>query len=326
MRMYRRGIAAAIAASIGLLSVAACGGSSSSGEEGTIRLVVSEGNSLPFIAAEAGDALGVWEKNGIDVQIIDATSPTVGPTMASGEADISLQAGNKAAADIIAGLDAKLTAGCVLPWDQYLVASPDTHASKLADLKGKRFGISGFGSAGHYATLKSAQSLGWSSSDYKLVQLGSLESLIAGLKNHTIDAFVWSIEPVLTAEQKGYGTNLGSVADLVGPNAFEAFTVSDSVTEDRPDDVRAFFKGYYESVHELQNNPQRAIDFVVDEWGTDRSVASKTVPKMLPLLSDDGDIPQQNLKGLADSIHLTVEDVGDFDINSVYEPWQDIGQ
>ena len=309
----------------GALTLTACGGSESGGEAGTIRLVVSEGNSLPFIAAEAGTKLGVWKDKGIKVKIIDASSATVGPNMASGEADISLQAGNRAAADIIAGLDAKLAAACVLPWDQYLVASPASHAEKPEQLKGKKFGISGFGSAGHFASLKMAESLGWKASDYTIVQMGSLQNLVAGLKNKTIDAFIWSINPVITAEERGYGKNLGSVADLVGPNAFEAFSVSNAIAKSRPEDVKKFFEGYFEAVAQLQADPQKAVDVVVDDWKTDAKVAKQTVPLLLPILSKDGDIPKENLEGLGDAIHLTVKNSGDFDVNSFYRHWKDIG-
>ncbi|MFI6348624.1 ABC transporter substrate-binding protein [Streptomyces sp. NPDC050560] len=328
-RVRRTRTALAAVAVMALVPLAAgCGGSSSSassgGSKGTIRLVVSEGNSLPFIAAEAGAKLGVWKDKGINVKIIDATSSTVGPTMASGDADISLQAGNKAAADIIQGLKAKLVAGCVLPWDQYLVAAPSSKAKSAADLKGKKFGISGFGSASHFATLRVAKSLGWNSSDYQIVQMGSLQNLIAGLKNHTIDAFIWSIDPVITAQQQGYGKNLGSVAKLVGPNAFEAFSVNSSVATSRPSDVKAFFKGYYEAVSILQKDPAKAKDVVVNDWKSDPEVADKTVPALLPLLSKDGKIPAANRKGLGDAIRLAVKNAGNFDVDSVYSYWQDL--
>ena len=187
---------AAIAGSLGLVVLlgTACGGSGeaseSSGGTPTVRLIVSEGDSLPFIGAEAGLALGVWDDKGLDVMIIDGTSSTVGPSIASGNAEIGLGTGVKAASDIIAGLDATLTAADVLPWDQYVIASPEAGASKPEDLKGKKFGISSFGSAGHFATLTVAKNLGWSESDYTIVTLGNLEGLLGALRSGTIDAFI----------------------------------------------------------------------------------------------------------------------------------------
>jgi NitT/TauT family transport system substrate-binding protein len=303
---------------------AGCGGGGSSADANTVRLVVSEGNSLPFIAAEAGESLGVWNEEGIKVQIIDATSSTVSSAMASRNADISLQAGVRAVGDIASGLDATLVAGCVLPWDQYILAAPSVNAASPADLKGKRFGISGFGAAGHFATIKMADSLGWSTSDYEVVQLGSLDGMIAAMKSGRIDAFIWSIEPVLTAVQQGYGKNLGSVADLVGPNAFEAFSVRDEFKSANPDVVKKFFTAYFKAVAKLKADRAGAEKFVVDEWKKDPSVAKEAVDKLLPLLSDDGTIPAANITGLKGAVGLNDKDLAGFDVAQHYTPWTDV--
>jgi ABC-type nitrate/sulfonate/bicarbonate transport system substrate-binding protein len=320
---------AAVAGCLGLamLVVAACGGGGDDGGSSdgkTVRLIVSEGDSLPFIAAEAGEELGVWDDKGIDVKIIDGTSATVGPSIASGNAEIGLGTGVKAASDIVAGLDATLTAGDVLPWDQYVIASEKSGATEPADLKGKKIGISSFGSAGHFATLTVAKNLGWSESDYEIVPLGNLEGLLGALRSGTIDAFVWSIETVLTAVDEGFGKNLGSVADIVGPNAFEAFLVSNDYADEHPENVKAFFEGYYEAVAKLQADPDWAKKYVVDEWKKDPKVADEAVDLLLPILSKDGKIPPENLDGLSDAVHTTVDGIGDFDINSIYRYWKDL--
>jgi ABC-type nitrate/sulfonate/bicarbonate transport system substrate-binding protein len=311
--------------------LAGCGSSAAEGpavegsDLGTLNVVLSEGHSLPFIAADAGNSLGVWNGTGLKVATIAATSATVGPTMAAGQADISVQAGNKAASDIISGLKAKVAAGILQPWDQYIVASKESGATTAADLKGKAIGISGFGSAGHYATLKVAESLGWSTSDYKIVQLGGLKELLAALKQGTIQAFIWSLEPALTAEDAGYAKVLGSVRDMVGPNVFEAISVRDDVAKNRPKAVKAFFEGYFKAVKMLQDDHQKAVDIMVNDWKTDPSVAKRSVEQIVPLLSPDGKVPEENLKGLASAIKVTVKGAGDVDTASMYSYWQGLG-
>jgi ABC-type nitrate/sulfonate/bicarbonate transport system substrate-binding protein len=309
---------------VGVLA-AGCGGKDSpAADNDTVRLVVSEGNSLPFIAAEAAESLAVWKEEGIKVQIIDATSSTVSAAMASRNADISLQAGVRAVGDIAAGLEATLVAGCVLPWDQYILAAPTVNANSPADLKGSRFGISGFGSAGHFATIKIADSLKWSSSDFEIVQLGSLDGMIAALKSGRIDAFVWSVEPVLTAVKGGYGKNLGSVADLVGPNAFEAFSVRDEFMNDNPELAKKFFTAYYKAVAKLKADPAGAERFVIDQWKKDPGVAKDAVDKLLPLLSDDGTIPDANIAGLKAAVAINDKDLEDYDVANHYTYWKDM--
>lgn len=288
--------------------------------------MLSEGNSVPFIAADAGNLLGAWDDTGLEVEIIAASSTTAAATLAAGEAEISLQAGNQVVGAILSGLDACLTASAVLPWDQFMIASKTTGATEPEDLeKGTTFGISGFGSAGHFATLKAVDSLGWSEGDYEIVQMGSLDNLLAGLETNTIDVFIWSLEPALTAEQEGFGTILGSVAPLVGPAVFEAFAVRNDVAEERADAVKAFFEGYFKAVEELQANPEKAVDIIQNEWGNTQLVAERSTEEIIPLLSTDGDIPDENLQGLAEAVKLTVDNAGDFDIESMYCPWNELG-
>jgi ABC-type nitrate/sulfonate/bicarbonate transport system substrate-binding protein len=313
-----------------VLLLAGCGGGGQDkkpegSDLGTLRVVLSEGHSLPFIAADAGNTLGVWNGTGLKVETIAATSATVGATMAAEQADISVQAGNKAAADIIAGLKSKVAAGILQPWDQYIVASSGSGATTAADLKGKAIGTSGFGSAGHFATLKMAESLGWKTSDYKVVQMGGLKELLAALKQGTIGAFIWSLEPALRAEDEGYGKVLGSVRDMVGPNVSEAISVRDEVADERPKAVRAFFEGYFKAVKILQDDQKKAVDIMVNDWKTDRSVAERSAKQVVPLLSPDGRIPDENLKGLAAAIKVTVKGAGDVDTSSMYRYWQEIG-
>lgn len=310
------------------LVLASCGGSGESkgdGDGDTVRLVLSEGNSMPFIAADLGNKIGAWDDSGITVEIIEATSSTVGPTMASKQADISLQGGNRAVGDIVSGIETELVAGDLLPWDQYLIVGNDTNASEAADLEGKTFGISGFGSAGHFATLATAENLGWKEKkDFKIVQMGDLEGLLAGLESGTIDAFLWSIEPALTAEAEGFGKVLGSVRDLVGPNAFEAFSVRTEFAEENPEAVKAFFEGYFEAVKEFQKDPEKTVQMVIEEWKTDPKVAERAVEEIVPNLSTDGVIPPENLDGLADAVRVTVPEAKEFDINEMYTYWKDL--
>lgn len=313
------------------LALVGCGGLDSSsssatggGKLGTLKVVLSEGHSLPFIAVAAGNQLGAWDGTGLTVETIAGESSTVGATMASGQADIGVQAGNKAAGDILSGVPAKIAAGILLPWDQYIVAATKSGATKPEDLKGRTIGISGFGSGGHFATLKMAESLGWSEKDYKIVQMGSLKNLLAGLQRGTIEAFIWSYAEALRAEDGGYGKVLTSVRDLVGPNAFEVISVSDAVAKERPEAVKAFFEGYFKTVKLLQADQAKAVEVMVRDWKSDERVAKAAVAKIVPLLSVDGRVPAENLDGLAAAVKFTVKGAGDPDIPSMYRYWQDI--
>jgi ABC-type nitrate/sulfonate/bicarbonate transport system substrate-binding protein len=317
---------------VGGLMLAACGGGDEGsgadqapggdGDLGSLSVVTSVPKSLLFIGVQGAEQLGTWEGTGLEVEVISGTSPTAGQIMASGEAQIGLMDGNRAAANIVQGLEATIMGSNVSPWAQYIIASDESGATSIEDLKGGTFGVSGIGSAGHFATQKVAESLGWSDDEYTVTPLGNLDSLRASLESGSIDAFAWSSTTAFALEEAGAGNVLGSASDHVGPNAFEVFVVMNDVIESQPDALCTFFQGYYDVVEELQDDPQLAVDVLVDEWDVNPVAAERAVEADIPNLSATGEISGEELEGLTKAVTFATGDDAP-DPAAIYEYWQD---
>jgi ABC-type nitrate/sulfonate/bicarbonate transport system substrate-binding protein len=316
----------------GLLA-AGCGGSEdpsagarNAGGEGndlgTLRVVTVVPNSLLFIGVQAAEQLGTWEGTGLKVEVVNGTSPTAGQIMASGEAEIGLMDGNRAAANIAQGLDAKIMASAISPWVQYIIASNKSGAKKIEDLKGGTFGTSGEGSGGHYAAHKVAEKLGWSDDEWKATPLGNLESLRAALQSGAIDAFAWSSTTAFNLDETGAGVVLDSAEDYVGPNVFEAFAVMNDVAAERPEALRTFFEGYYEAIKRIQEDPQLAVDVMVNDWDVNPAAAERAVEADVPKLSTDGEVSEEELEGVSDAVTFSTGGPAP-DPSTFYEYWQD---
>jgi ABC-type nitrate/sulfonate/bicarbonate transport system substrate-binding protein len=305
--------------------VAACGSAAEPEDEsnlGTLKVVTSAPNSLPFIGVQAGNELGVWDDTSLKVEVTDGSSASVSSAIASGEADVGVQAANKAASDIVKGLDATLVACILQPWDQVIVARDGI--TSVDQLRGKKFGISGFGSAGNYATLKVAEAQGWAESDYSIVQVGgAVGELAAALRGGSIDAFIWNPEAAYNVQAEGIGTVLESVEKYVGPSCFEGIYVSNEALESRPKAIQVFFDGYFKAVEMLQADPKRARDILVNDWGNNPAGTDPVYEDLLHALSTDGTLPKENLDGLADAVRFTVGDDVDVDMSVVFQHWAD---
>ena len=79
---------------------------------------------------------------------------------------------------------------------------------------------------------------------------------------------------------------------------------------------RAHLEKALNRTRKLLASPQAAAD---------PELAQKTAPLLLPILSKDGQIPDENLQGLSDAVHLTVDNAADFDVQKIYTYWQDLG-
>jgi ABC-type nitrate/sulfonate/bicarbonate transport system substrate-binding protein len=291
-------------------------------EVSTVRVATSVSNSFPFIVVQAGEILGTWENSGLDVEVVEGTTPTIGQIMAGDQADIALAGASSEAASTQSGVEMKIVASNLSYWDQRIIAAPGTKSVK--DLKGGNFGITGAGSPGEYSVVKMAEELGWSESDYTVTSLGNLPALTAALTAGSIDAFAWNSQAAFQLEEKGEGTIVAEAADYTGDNVLQAFAVTDSFASANPNTVQAFFAAYFETVERIQDDPQLFIDILVEEWEVDQTVAERLAEQSLPKLSTDGEITKDELEGIRDAVAFTlgvpVEDVPEV----AYTYWKDL--
>jgi ABC-type nitrate/sulfonate/bicarbonate transport system substrate-binding protein len=298
------------------------GGGEASNETTTVRVATSVSNSFPFIVVQAGERLGTWEGTGLNVEVVEATTPTIGQVMAGNQADIALAGANSEAANIQSGVEMTIVASNLTYWDQRIIAGPDVES--VEDLKGGNFGITGAGSPGEYSVVKMAESLGWAESDYTVTSLGNLPALVAALTAGQIDAFAWSSQAAFQLEQAGDGKIVAPGAEYVGPNVLQSFAVMDAFAEANPTTVQTFFEAYFAMVEKIQADPQLFIDVLVEEWEVDPEVAARVAEESLPELSTDGVISADELQGIRETAAFTVGMPVDEFPEVKYTLWEDL--
>lgn len=327
-----RTAAAGFALLLGAATLAGCATGSASGEgegEGeaqpettTVRVATSVSNSFPFVVVQAGERLGAWEESGLDVQVVEGTTPTIGQIMAGGQADIALAAASTEAASRQSGVEMTIVASNLSYWDQRIIARPGTESVEA--LEGGNFGITGAGSPGDYSVVKMAEDLGWSEGEYTVTSLGNLQSLVAALTAGSIDAFAWSSQAAFQMEESGEGEIIADGAEFVGDNVLQAFAVMDQFAADNPSTVQAFFEAYFATVQKIQDDPQLFIDVLVEEWDVPQAVAERLAEESLPELSSDGEITDAELEGIRDAVAFSLE-VPIEDVEPVaYTFWKDL--
>jgi ABC-type nitrate/sulfonate/bicarbonate transport system substrate-binding protein len=312
-----------------LSTVTACGAApggpgAGGGGHGSLTVIETNEHDLVMAGADVASHLDLWEDT-LEVEI--AVGQSVGQALATGDADVGIDAPNRLIGAIRQGLDATIVGPTIGSWNQYLVAAKQIGADAPDDLRGATFGITAFGSAGHFSTVKIAQELGWSESDYSVVTMGSLDGLTAGLQNGTIDAFMWSAFPAFTLEKQGYVDVVGSVRDLVGPNPLVVIAVRNEVIEERPGAVRAFCRGYYEANSTLQRDPALTERIFVGDWGLDPQVAPQVIEEELPLLATEARITDEMLQNMVEAAKFTVAGTESLDLTqmeSIYRSCSDL--
>jgi len=259
----------------------------------TVRVGKSSDISFTFVPVDVGIHEKFFEKAGIEVEVASfGGSAKLQQALVAGAVDAGLASGTdipflvKGAPEIGVGAIALTPAlfGVILPYD-----SP---VHKLSDLKGKKIGVTTVGSLTEWLALQIVKKEGWKREDLMIVADGSSGAAeIAALRTGAVDARISAAALGIDLEQRQQGRLLMPVSEFVGPFLMNVIYVTKDMAEKRPEAVRAFLKGWYESVafmfdHKAEAN---AIAQTVTHFAP--SVQEKQYDLVMPSMSRDGTFP-----------------------------------
>lgn len=146
----------------------------------------------------------------------------------------------------LAGYNLVLVAAVENNYDQIVFARPGI--TKLEQLKGKNFGISGFGSATHYASTILVKHLNFESKDLVLIPGGPDAERLAALSTGKIDATFFSSSGAPVARKAGF-VELLQIADLGVEVQGNGFATSREYIKSNRDVVKNSLKGFVEAIY-----------------------------------------------------------------------------
>ncbi len=260
-------------------------------------------NASAIIPVNVGDKLGIFAKHGLDLKISDFFGGSkLAQAMAAGSIDIGVGAGTEMAfvakgAPIIAVCNAVPPIpfiGIAVPWD-----SP---AKSVADLKGKKIGVSSRGSLTDWLALRLARHEGWGLDGVVPVAIGNgAANITAAFQAHLIDADVAVTSLIFDMEEKKTGRLLIPVSDYVGKLAAGAIYASTQIAKSNPDAVRAFLAGWLETIAYMRGHKQETVTMVSAITGFPPSVVAKEYDLTIGMFSSDCKFDAESLETLKSS-------------------------
>ncbi|HXF76806.1 MAG TPA: ABC transporter substrate-binding protein, partial [Methylomirabilota bacterium] len=140
-------------------------------------------------------------------------------------------------------------------YDQIVFARPNI--TRLEQLKGKAFGVSGFGSATHYASIILMKHLKLEPKDLALIPTGADAERLAALSTGKIDATFFSSSAAPTARKAGFNELL-QIADLGVEVQGNGFATSRSYIQTNRDIVKNALKGFVEAIYFIYAHKKEA--------------------------------------------------------------------
>ena len=258
------------------------------------------GDQLPgWVAKEAG----IFEKNGLDVQLIFFTGGTTAVmALVSADTPISQVAGAAVVNSALAGSDAVLIVGGVTSLNYYLMAQSQIKTPE--QLKGGSVAISRFGSASDFIARFALSKIGLTpGKDVTLVQIGSTSARMDAALTGRVQATVINPPASFIAEKRGM-TILADLPKLGLVYQHTSAATTKKYTRQNPDIVRRYVKSQVEAVHRIYTDKETSIKVLSKYFG--RGVEREILEKTWSNLLNDSVLPRKQYPSL-DGIKTILE-------------------
>ena len=197
---------------------------------------------------------GIFNKYGLEVEPIFLRGGQMATlALVAGDPPI-VNIGTVVQANLV-GSNLVLVAAVETNYDQIVFARPGI--TKLEQLKGKTFGISGFGSATHYASTILMKHLNFEPKDLVLVPAGPDAERLGALSAGKIDATFFSSSGAPVARKAGFNELL-QIADLGVEVQGNGFATSRDYIKSNRDVVKSALKGFVEAIYFTYANKKEA--------------------------------------------------------------------
>ncbi len=199
--------------------------------------------------------MGLFNKYGLEVEPIFLRGGQIATqALVSGDPPI-VNIGTVVQASLT-GYNLALVAAVETQYDQIVFARPGI--TKLEQLKGKNFGISGFGAATHYAAIILLKHLNLEPiKDVALIPGGPDAERLAALSTGKIDATFFTSSTATPARRAGF-IELLQIADLGVEVQGNGFATSRDYIKSNRDVVKSALKGFVEAIYFIYANKKEA--------------------------------------------------------------------
>jgi len=233
-----------------------------------VKLAVSYSNiisdELPLWIAKEG---GYFEKNSLDVELSNIASAQSVAALVSGQVKFAQMGGSETLSAAAQGADVKvigMIAG-VYPFVLEVNASIKT----VADLKGKKIGVSSIGSSSDIATRVALKKMGLDpDKDVTITTVGSVQQRTAAMLTGAIDAGLAQPPDTIVLEEKGYHVLYDLAAQKL-PSANTAVVVQGTYITQNREVVQRYVDSLTQAIVRERNDKAFALTVLQKYLKTD---------------------------------------------------------
>ena len=209
----------------------------------------------------AAEEKGLFRKHGVDVEVIfiGGGGARVVSSLLAGDIHFSVGGGEGSIRSQMRGAETVIASSTLTKGLQRILAKPEIKTHQ--DLKGRKIGITQFGSAAHLVLALMLKKWNMRPDQVQTLQVGSSPALLASLDKGGIDAAVLTLPTFFLAEDKGYRV----VGD---PMTMDIYYLQNTLESTRSflrknrDQALKFMRGYIEGIAYFKKNKKESLDIM----------------------------------------------------------------
>lgn len=215
------------------------------------------GTGLSNYALEMGKRLGIFRRNGIDLEVVYVNSGSLlNQALIAGTFDVSLSQGSEAMLAKLHGADMRIVAVIANHFNHVYLAAPAITSFK--QLKGKKVAVSRFGSGSHFQTNLALKDGGLDpEKDVTVLQIGNSGARITAILSGAVDGTIMAADFVPKAKREGLNV-LADLADTKIEYPFLSLHMMGSYIDRNLRLAKALIRGMSESIRALQTDTANA--------------------------------------------------------------------
>jgi len=255
----------------------------------TIRLGKAVPNSFAFGAAEVGSEAGIFAQEGIAVAVSSFRGDAqLQQGLAAGSLDVGLGSGPGLGFRVKGAPAIGVAAMFGAPSNLALLIPAKSTIRTVAELKGKRIGVTTAGSLTDWLVRELSRQQGWGSDGIKIAALGQMQARLAAMDRGELDGTVLEAANGYELEELGRTRNLILFGDIVQHFYTHVIFATDDTIDKRPDLLRRFLRGWFKTVAFMMANRNFTVASEQRTLEVRRSVAERVYDAQMPGFSTDG--------------------------------------
>jgi ABC-type nitrate/sulfonate/bicarbonate transport system substrate-binding protein len=242
-----------------------------------------------FTPIEVGIATGQFAKQGIELEVSAfGGDAKMQQALTANSIDIGIGSG-PGMAFMAKGVPAKAVfAMAGVPRNMAVMVKYDLPIKSVDDLKGKKLGVTTVGSLTYWIGNRINQKKGWGSDGINVVPVGGMGPARAAIKTNQIDGYIGALEVGYALEESKEWKVITTATPFVEDFITHVFFVRENVIKERPEAVRAFLKGWVNTIALMKKDKAKAVEITSKVVKLKPSVVSRAYDDQIGIFSLDG--------------------------------------